>query len=294
MSALMVDTDSALADVAPIALLTGAGAGIGRLLAFALAEQGCRLLLAGRTPDKLEAVRQGLIARGLRQQLLCIPLDLADLDSVQRAAAQVLDQVGHIDLLINNAGVAAERGLTSSGFERAFGINHLGHFALTLRLWPAIVRAPSPRVITVASRAHHYARRWDWERLQQPTSSLTGVPEYAQSKLANILFASELAERARSVGVFSVSLHPGVLDTEIWRRLPVWLQWVNRWRLRAPQEGVASILHAACQLPERANGCYLSGIKPQQPSKLARDRRLSAELWQRSLEWAQINDPIGA
>jgi NAD(P)-dependent dehydrogenase (short-subunit alcohol dehydrogenase family) len=278
----------------PTALITGAGTGIGRLAALDLAKRGYRLLLAGRTLARLESTRRAIIDSGTHCTAECIELDLADLASVRSAAQQVLKHTPRLSLLINNAGVAGERGISVDGFERAFAINHLGHFALTLRVWPALVAASAPRVITVASRAHRHAPGGPWDSVRGPTRSLTGIPEYGRSKLANILFAAELARRARPWGVFSCSLHPGVLDTEIWRRLPGWLRRLNRWRLDSAEKGSHAIVHAATEASDEANGQYLDGTLLRLPSPLGRDSMLAHSLWTRSLEWTALDDPTSA
>jgi retinol dehydrogenase-12 len=278
----------------PTALITGAGAGIGRLAAIDLATRGYRLLLAGRTPAKLDATRQAIVDSGAAFAPECIDVDLADLSSVQRAARHVNDRAPQLDVLVNNAGVAGERGMSADGFERAFAINHLGHFALTLQLWPSLIASPGPRVITVASRAHRHAPDGAWDAVQGPTRSLTGIAEYGRSKLANILFAAELERRTRPWRVFSCSLHPGVLDTEIWRRLPGWLRRVNRWRLDSPESGCHAIVHAATEAPDEANGQYLDGTIVRPPSALALDAALARQLWALSLEWTGIDDPTAS
>ena len=152
-----------------------------------------------------------------------IPLELTDLTSVRAAAEVFLSWGWPLHALINNAGVAGAHGQTPQGFELAFGTNHLGHFHLTQLLLPNLLRTGSARVVTVASRAHHAALKGiDWDTLQKPTQSRWGISEYAVSKLANILFASELARRMGEQGLLSFSLHPGVIQTEVWRHAPWW------------------------------------------------------------------------
>jgi retinol dehydrogenase 12 len=274
-----------------VALITGAGAGIGRLAALDLAAHGYRVLLVGRTLSKLDSVREAMMGAGASHVPECVALDLGDLGAVSRGASQILGQTPKLHLLINNAGVAAERGVSTDGFERTFAVNHLGHFALTLQLWPALRNAGHARVITVASRAHRHCRAWSWDSVRGPTRSLTGVPEYAQSKLANILFATELARRAAVSGVYSCSLHPGVLDTEIWRQMPAWLRVMNRWRLDAADAGGRALVHAALDTPADTNGKYFDGTRLQIPSTLACDADLAQTLWVKSLQWTQLTDP---
>ena len=123
-------------------------------------------------------------------------------------------------MLVNNAGVAGRRGLTRQGFELMFGVNHLGHFALTNALLGCLTGSAPARVVTVSSDAHYSAKGIDFEALRRRARGLTGLPEYAVSKLCNVLFTQELARRVAGTGVTTYALHPGVVASDIWRRVP--------------------------------------------------------------------------
>ena len=151
-----------------------------------------------------------------------VQLDMASLSSISTFAAGFAARKQPLDLLINNAGVMAlnNRELTADGFERQFGTNHLGHFALTGLLMPQLLAAPRPRVVTVASLAHRNGKI-DFKNLQ---SEQKYVPwdAYNASKLANILFANELDARARAAHsrLVSIPVHPGVSTTSIFANGP--------------------------------------------------------------------------
>src|SRR5207248_1708186 len=122
--------------------------------------------------------------------------------------------------LINNAGVAGQRGLTAQGFELAFGINHLGHFLLTTLLVDRLRETGGARVVNVSSDSHYQAKGIDFDAVRQPTKSMTGMREYAVSKLANVLFTQELARRVPASELGAYAVHPGVIASDIWRRVP--------------------------------------------------------------------------
>ena len=182
-------------------VITGSNTGIGRVTAERLAERGARVVLANRSEDKTRPVLDAIRASGGAADF--VPLDLADLASVRAASAQILAMDRPLDVLVNNAGLAGLRGTTKDGFEIAFGTNHVGHFALTLQLFPALRRAGHARIVNVASKAHYRAKSIDWDAVRRPTASVTGLPEYQVSKLANVLFTAELARRSRGAGVHS-------------------------------------------------------------------------------------------
>jgi NAD(P)-dependent dehydrogenase (short-subunit alcohol dehydrogenase family) len=191
-----------------------------------------------------------------------------------------------LHLLVNNAGVAGLRGLTKDGFEMTFGVNHLGHFLLTQLMLEKMQSSGLSRIVTVSSRAHKRAASIDWDALCQPTRSWTGIREYAVSKLANLLFSAELAKRVQGTSVSTYSLHPGVVDTEIWRSVPDWVRPLLRLRgFLTPEEGALTTLHCAMHAPQNESGLYYSDSKPLQPAALGRNSELAAELWRRSEEW---------
>jgi NAD(P)-dependent dehydrogenase (short-subunit alcohol dehydrogenase family) len=197
-------------------LVTGANSGLGFRSAEALAARGARVLMACRNREKgANAVDD--VARhagGAPPEL--IALDLADLASVEAAAAYVAKRTDHLDGLLNNAGVMAlPKHQTKDGFESQFGTNHLGHYALTGRLLPLLLAAPAPRVVTTSS-AFHRLGRMRWDDLQHERSYQRWLA-YGQSKLANLLFAFELDRRAREAGtnLVSVAAHPGYAATHL-------------------------------------------------------------------------------
>ena len=151
---------------------------------------------------------------------LFLPLDLADLSSAQACADAFLARGEPLHVLVNNAGVGGARGLTRQGFEMTFGINHLGHFALTSALLGRLTESAPSRVVNVSSDSHYSAQGIDFEALRQPARGITGLPEYAVSKLCNVLFTQELARRTAGTGVTAYALHPGVVASDIWRRVP--------------------------------------------------------------------------
>jgi NAD(P)-dependent dehydrogenase (short-subunit alcohol dehydrogenase family) len=199
------------------AIVTGANSGLGYQTTLGLARKGAHVILAARSPARgaaaLERLRADPDARlGLAE------LDLADLDSVRRFADDFLAAGGGLDLLVNNAGVMAipRRETTAQGFERPFGTNHLGHFALTGRLLPALLQRPGSRVVTLSSNNHKRAKRIDFDDLQgERRYAQWGA--YDQSKLANAMFVLELDRRLRAAGlqVVSVGAHPGYSATNL-------------------------------------------------------------------------------
>jgi retinol dehydrogenase-12 len=286
----MTDPTPDLARPPGTALVTGANTGIGRIVALRLAAAGWRLLLAGRSAARTQATLDEIARLPGASPARFLELDLGDLGSVAGCAAAALSAAPRLELLIANAGVAGTRGLCASGFELAFGVNHVGHFALCLALWPALAAAPGARLVVVASRAHRRLGRWTLDDVRRPTASLTGIPEYARSKLANILFAAEFARRARPHGVLAYSLHPGVLDTEIWRAMPGWLRALNKLRLGPAEDGATTTLHCALRASAGESGLYFAESRVEEPTATARDPALAADLWTRSLAWTGVAD----
>jgi len=194
-----------------LAVVTGANSGLGFGLTRRLAAAGAEVVMAVRNETKGEDARQRLLTENPGAALRLLHLDLASLESVRAAAQSLLAEDRPLDLLINNAGIMAvpERELTDDGFELQFGSNHLGPFALTGLLLPALLRAESARVVSTSSLAAN-AGRWQWDNLQgEQKYSAWGA--YGLSKLANLSFARELQRRsdAHVWGVTSAAAHPG-------------------------------------------------------------------------------------
>lgn len=265
-------------------VITGASSGIGAATARALAARGAQVLLACRSESRAAPVLDELAGAGT-PALGVVPVDLGDLDSVRAAADAIAERHPSVDVLINNAGLGAARGLTASGFEMAFGTNHVGHFLLTTRLLDVLGDGAPRRVVTVASKSHYKAKGMDFDAVRRPTRSMTGMPEYAVSKLANVLFSQELARRVAGRGIHTYVLHPGVIATEIWRNVPWPLRPVMTRFMKSPEDGARTSVYCATS-PEVADqtGRYYSDCALKEPSARATPE-LAAELWRRSEEW---------
>ena len=266
-------------------LVTGANTGIGRATAEALARRGARVYVACRSRAKGEEAVAGIRAGSGGDSVWFLPLDLADLDSVRACAAAFLARDEPLHVLVNNAGVGGARGLTRQGFELTFGINHLGHFALTRLLLERLTASAPARVVTVSSDSHYAARGIDFEALRRRTRGLTGMREYAVSKLCNVLFTQELARRTAGTGVTTYALHPGVVASDIWRRVPWPVRPIITRRMLSVEDGAATSLYCATA-PEVAgdSGLFYDKCAQRAPSAVATPE-LAGELWKHSQEW---------
>lgn len=268
-------------------VVTGTNTGIGRVTAVELAAAGARLIMVNRSAERSADVVNELTGRGLSAEL--VTMDLADLESVRGAAADIASKVDAIDVLINNAGLAGSRGQTRQGFEIAFGVNHLGHYLFTHDLLEKVLASTAPRVVHVASRAHYRGTLADLEALKGPTTTSTGLSEYADSKLANVLFSAELARRYQG-RLNSYSLHPGVVATDVWRSVPGPLAWLAKKFMIDVTDGAQTTLHCAGSDEVRTEtGLYYDNCRPKTPSKIARDNDLARRLWDYSAEWTGVN-----
>jgi NAD(P)-dependent dehydrogenase (short-subunit alcohol dehydrogenase family) len=280
------------------AVVTGANSGIGFVVARTLAEHGAHVILAVRNVD----AGQDAAAR-IDGATAVEALDLASLGSVHEFADRV---DGPIDLLVNNAGVMSPPAhrTTPDGFELQFGTNHLGHFALTGLLLPALSRASSPRVTTVASLAHNQGDEHVVDG--NPPDDYDPRTSYGRSKLANLLFALELHRRATAAGsrLTSTAAHPGVAVTNlVASRDGMGARWVVRtlgpplMRLVLPgsEGGAESILYAATTAPPgsytgpQGRGEVRGGVGPAALSTLASDEELAQRLWSVSEELTGVS-----
>ena len=269
-----------------VALITGANTGIGLVTACALARQGAHLFITCRNDATARTALEQIRSASGNPQVEALLLDLGDFGSVRACAQKFLDRGLPLQLLVNNAGLAGSRGLTASGFELAFGVNHMGHFLLTRLLLERIKASAPARIVTVASRAHYRASGLDWKALRQPTRSRTGVLEYSNSKLANVWVSAELGRRLAGTGVRTYALHPGVVASDVWRAVPWPIRPLMKLRMISTEEGARTTLHCASAAALAGEtGLYYDKCQPRTPSGMGRDDVLAAELWQRSQAW---------
>ena len=199
------------------AVVTGANGGLGLEIVAGLAGAGATVVLACRNPDKAEWAADHVRSRHPEAKLEVAALDLADLASVAAFAEALRGRLGHLDLLVNNAGLMAlDRERTADGFEMQLGVNHLGHHALTARLLPLMRDVPGSRVATMSSIGHR-GGRLVLDDLMFDRRGYQRWPAYFQSKVANLLFTADLSRRLTRAGASSVAVaaHPGLAQTDL-------------------------------------------------------------------------------
>jgi NAD(P)-dependent dehydrogenase (short-subunit alcohol dehydrogenase family) len=275
-------------------VITGGNAGIGREAAVELGRRGARVVITARNAQRGADAVADIRRRTGRDDVDVVHMDLASLASVRTAAAEVLGACPRIDVLINNAGgILSEHRLTEDGFEETFAVNHLAHHLFTNLLRERLVASAPARVVTVASLAHRYAwRGLAWDDLQA-SGAYRSADAYAQSKLANILFTVELAQRTLGTGVTANAYHPGSVrtsfgsadDTRGLERLGIALA---RPFMVPASRGAEPLVRLAVD-PALAGvtgayfcGGYLPGVHRRTPSSAARDPEAARRLWELS------------
>ena len=265
-------------------LVTGATSGIGLEASVALARQGARVIMVGRNQAKTEAARADVASRSGSKEVSSLLADFASQASVRALADAVRSRVERLDVLVNNAGgVNKARTVTADGIETTFAVNHLAYFLLTNLLLDLVVKSAPARVVTVASVGHRRGTL-DFEDLGFERGGYSIMRAYSRSKLANILFANELARRRAGSGVTSNSLHPGSVDTNIWSGAPLWAKPIIQVLLRpffisAEKGGERIVQLAASPELEGVTGKYFEDGKVVDPAPLARDASLATRLW---------------
>ena len=262
-------------------LVTGATDGVGKLVAHELARAGARVLLHGRSQDKGDAVLAEIRAATGNERLAFVRADLAALAEVRDLAAQVLRETDRLDIMINNAGVGSKsRGVTGretsrDGHELRFAVNYLAPFLLTQLLLPTLRRSAPARIVNVAS-AGQQAIDFDDVML---TRSYDGTHAYCQSKLAQILFTVELAERLAGTGVTVTALHPATyMNTTM-------VLTAGHSPISKVEDGADAVLNLAiAPALEGQTGLYFNRKQAARADPQAYDTAARAKLWRLSLE----------
>jgi retinol dehydrogenase-12 len=266
-------------------LVTGGASGIGLATAQELAGRGAHLILGCRSVERARPVVERLQRDSGNERIELLPFDLASLSSVRAAAASFLARGLPLHGLVNNAGLVA-RGLTGDGFELIFGVCHVGHFLLTSLLAERLRDSAPARVVSVSSKAHFAARALDFQAVRRRTATWVGMREYSVAKLANVLHAAELARRCQGRGVTTYAVHPGVISTEIWRRIPWPARSLARALMKSPEEGARTVVDClTSEARAGETGLYYDDCRVTTASPLAQDRALAGELWERSTGW---------
>lgn len=274
-----------------VAVVTGASSGLGAVLAETLAQAGATVVLGVRDPAKGERVRDGFGA-GAAARVEVRRLELADLDSVARFAAEVTQAHPSVDLLVANAGAArTAQQRSQQGFDAVFATNHLGHFALTGRLLPVLVAAPAARVVSVGSNLYRRVRVT--LPLDDLSADVPAARSYVASKLAVLLFATELDRRLRAAGlsVRSFAAHPGVADTPMQQQARgraerTVARLMTQAIGRSARAGAIPLLYAATA-PDAPTGVFLGPSLRKHDLRVhaallvppADDRALAGRLW---------------
>lgn len=260
-------------------LITGGNSGIGIVAATELARQGAEIILACRDSAKTSAALEQINAVATAPAVN-LPVDLASLASVRSLAAEVTNRYDRLDVLINNAGLfPPKQKLTEDGFEMQIGVNHLAHFLLTNLLLDLLKASAPARIISVSSMLHKKGRI-DFDSFKG-VDKYNAQAAYGQSKLANVLFALELAQRLAGTGVTSNVLHPGAVATDIVRDTPWLVRKIIGLMFIAPEKGAkTTIMLASEPALEDTTGKYYNQCELDTYSDQGNDQALRERLWE--------------
>ncbi|XP_074642619.1 retinol dehydrogenase 14-like [Tubulanus polymorphus] len=276
-------------------IITGANVGIGFETALDLATRNARIIFACRNLEKAEQAKQKIFEETGNRQLIVKHLDLASLDSVRKFSAEILKEENRLDILINNAGVVeVTPQKTKDGFEMMFGVNHLGHFLLTLLLKDLLMKSAPSRVVVVSSVAHMWAKITASE-ITADRLNTYNRSQYGVSKLMNILFTRELSQQWKDSGVTVNALHPGAVQSELLRNLPPVLQFMFDKILckifyKTTKEGAQTSIYVAVA-PElkHVTGEYFSDCKiSKRLLEIARDDGVAKKVWEISEQFCGL------
>ncbi|MFV1885307.1 MAG: SDR family oxidoreductase [Balneola sp.] len=270
-----------------LCVITGANSGIGFETARELVRQGAFIVMVCRNEDKAEAAKSELLEENPGSGVDIILCDFASQDEIRKAANTITSSYDKIDLLINNHGfVAASYNETVDGLEETFAVNHIGYFLFTNLLLDQVKAAGKARIINVASDAHK-AGKFDPENIQLK-ENYSNWTAYGNSKLYNILFTIELAERLKGTGVTANCLHPGVIKSNFGSNSTFLVRLF--WKIAGPfmksnKEGAQTTIYlATADEVEEVNGAYFKNSKVTIPSDQALDKEAAEKLWEISEE----------
>ncbi|CAH2044808.1 unnamed protein product, partial [Iphiclides podalirius] len=278
-------------------IITGANNGIGKEATWEFAKRGAKVFMACRDMAKCEEARRDIVLETGNKFVYCRPCDLASTASIRAFAEQFKSEEPSLDILVNNAGVMEPpAGVTKDGFETQLGVNHMGHFLLTNLLLDTLKASAPSRVVVVTCDAH---RRGELRTKDLNMSEgYDARASYAQSKLANVLFASELGKRTLGTGVAVVAVDPGFTDTDLTRHLPMsksitrFFVYPLFWPvMKLPRTGAQTLLHAALDPKlEKCTGDYYVNMNKANPSEKAQDYEMALWLWKVSEKWTRLDD----
>jgi NAD(P)-dependent dehydrogenase (short-subunit alcohol dehydrogenase family) len=264
-------------------LITGATSGIGFQASLALARRGARVVMVGRDRARTESAVAEVVAGSGSKEVSHLLSDLSSLKAIRELAEAARARCPRLEVLVNNAGaVNKTRRVTADGFEATFAVNHLAPFLLTRLLSDRIVESAPARIVTVASVGHRRGTL-DFDDLGYERG-YSIMRAYMRSKLANVLFAAELARRLAGTGVTSNSVHPGSVDTNIWSGAPFWAKPIIQILLRpffiTAAQGASYVVDLAARADlADVSGQYFEEGKKVDPSPAGRDAALAKRLW---------------
>jgi len=280
-----------------VALVTGANTGIGKVTAQKLAEMGCHVIIASRSPEKTLPVINEIKQSCGNDKVEFLPLDLGDFQSINQCAEQFKEKGIPLHFLINNAGLAGPPSpLTKDGFETTVGVNHIGTILLTSLLFPILKRSIPSRIINVSSIGHLKVdltqAHWgdDIRKARKEGDYADNFEAYKFSKWLMSACSIKMAEKLKGSGISVYHLHPGTVATEVWRSLPGALQWIGKKLMITPEEGALTTLY--CTLAEGIElltGKYFDDCTVTR-STTTEDELLVEKAWKQSLEWCGIYD----
>jgi NAD(P)-dependent dehydrogenase (short-subunit alcohol dehydrogenase family) len=265
-------------------LITGANSGLGKATAEALAKQGHHIILACRNIHKAEAARLEIIEKISDAKIDIVWADFSCLNNIRRAAEEFNNRYKKLDVLVNNTGfIAAKRELTEDGFESMFAINHLSYFLYTHLLLDALKAAPRARIVNVSSGAHRFIKEIDWNNLNFE-KGYQNFKVYGFSKLCNVLFTFELAERLKDTGITVNCLHPGVVATNFGRSsstaFNLLVSLTRPFYVSSEKGARTSVYLASSPEVEGMTGKYFDNMKIGEPTAIAKNPENAKRLWE--------------
>jgi NAD(P)-dependent dehydrogenase (short-subunit alcohol dehydrogenase family) len=270
-----------------VVIVTGANTGLGKETAKQLALKNATVILAVRNIAKGKIAVKEIQLETPKAKLEVMKLDLSSLESIKNFVGAFGKKYKKLDILINNAGVMNPPfSTTKEGFELQFGTNHLGHFALTVQLLPALKNAKKARIVTVSSVAHT-SGNIDFNDLHWKKRDYRGWKAYGDSKIANLFFTYELARKLKGTSIIVVAAHPGYTATDLQRTSPVFV-FLNLFLAQKPSMGALPTLRAALDSSVKSGEYYGPGGRSEfrgypvrvKSNDLSYDKEIAKQLWQ--------------